>query len=358
MRQRSRVTALRRQVVASAILLAACASESLTEVVVIVERDSDVDAEGLSITVTDPNDSSAAPFTISSAPWNDDGNYTLGISPSRSGTSGRYRVDVKALKDGQPGATARLISGYVVGQTRYVRLLLDASCGMTCDLQSTCWAAQCVSAEVPENTFASSSELASATPWQSNECAISNVCTTADYPCQLTAPSGYTCRGQLADWHMPDFQPGAKYSPSYDWVSTPGVVLDRVTGLRWQRDVPLTYPACTGKAGLKSAGEFGPPGSACTRAEASRYCDRLTTGGWSDWRLPSKIELESIVDDTKGFPGPTIEPLAFPNTPGRTYWTGSPVAGQSGHAWVVDFFGGGSHYTVTIKETARVRCVR
>jgi len=36
--------------------------------------------------------------------------------------------------------------------------------------------------------------------------------------------------------------------------------------------------------------------------DAKRYCDRYTGGGYTDWRLPTMDELESLYDKSKGYP--------------------------------------------------------
>lgn len=53
------------------------------------------------------------------------------------------------------------------------------------------------------------------------------------------------------------------------------------------------------------------------------------------WRLPTMEELLSIVDESKACP--TIDPVAFPDTPKATFWSSSPCEDDPGHAWVVDF---------------------
>jgi hypothetical protein len=116
-----------------------------------------------------------------------------------------------------------------------------------------------------------------------------------------------------------------------------GTVRDNKTDLVWQQ---------------------GGSGEAMTWDSAKTYCSQLNLGGFSSgWRLPEKLELESIVDSSIAPPGPTIDATAFPSTQASVFWTATPYAGGSGYAWYVDFGLGKSPYSGT---TSRywVRCVR
>lgn len=126
--------------------------------------------------------------------------------------------------------------------------------------------------------------------------------------------------------------PPGRYTVSADTVK------DNRTGLVWQRIVD---------EGLY------------TQSAAATYCQNLALPG--SWRLPTKEELESLVDDTQR---PAIDLNAFPNTLSQAddgqrpiYWTSSPLVGQSGVAWYIDFALGESSYTSTTTKY-RVRCVR
>jgi len=68
------------------------------------------------------------------------------------------------------------------------------------------------------------------------------------------------------------------------------------------------------------------------------------------------MELRTIVDFTVTS-GATIDATAFPSTPAESFWTSSPYAGSSGHAWIVYFSLGYSDYNV-VGSYYRVRCVR
>ena len=102
-----------------------------------------------------------------------------------------------------------------------------------------------------------------------------------------------------------------------------GIVTYQVTGLQWQDD----YSDNNGS--VKKA----------TWKEAKTYCENLTLGGYSDWRLPSEEELKSIVD--YGRYKPAIDPI-FQNVVSSGYW-----AGDGGYAAPAVFFNYG--YIIDIK---------
>ena len=153
------------------------------------------------------------------------------------------------------------------------------------------------------------------------------------------ASSGQACTAtpapsRFAEWPMPDPQPAATaHRTAYD-PSRPGVVIDRVTGLMWQREVP--------------AGAY-------TWEEAGNACACLSLAGHADWRLPTRIELVSLVDFTRG--EPAIDQAAFPNTPPLWFWTSSTRADDDTFAWFIYFENGYSNHHQK-DETYRMRCVR
>ena len=122
-----------------------------------------------------------------------------------------------------------------------------------------------------------------------------------------------------------------------------GTVKDLETNLEWMRcslGQNLTSPTCEGQAKTYS------------------WNDALNTGknfkfaGHSDWRMPTKVELEGLVlgKEEAGFiwtgslTSPTINTTYFPNTPSDWFWSSSPLALNSGYAWGVHFSSGYSDY--------------
>jgi len=139
-----------------------------------------------------------------------------------------------------------------------------------------------------------------------------------------------------AEWPAPnsqaDVSAGAPNLSSYA-DNGDGTVTDSVTGLMWQQAV--------------AAGPF-------TWAQAKAYCPTLTLAGHSDWRVPTRIELVSLVDF--GRSSPAINTTYFPSTPSDYFWSSSPLAGSSSLAWYVNFYSGFADYPEV--PAGYARCVR
>ncbi len=81
------------------------------------------------------------------------------------------------------------------------------------------------------------------------------------------------------------------------------------------------------------------------------YCAELPLAG-GGWHLPTKPELESIIDDTTF--EPAVDPQAFPDTPADVFWSSSPRGASA--AWGVTE--NGHSVPSDASSVARVRCVR
>jgi hypothetical protein len=123
-------------------------------------------------------------------------------------------------------------------------------------------------------------------------------------------------------------------SPSAYTDNGDGTVTDNVTGLMWQSP---------------------PTNTTMTQPAAVTYCTTmLATGGHHDWRLPTKIELLSLVD--YGRSTPSINPV-FTDFVSAYYWSSTLVAGTPGSAWIVYFYTGYPD-RIPMSYPNYVRCVR
>jgi len=147
-----------------------------------------------------------------------------------------------------------------------------------------------------------------------------------------TADAGATVAA-WATWPMPNSTAGLPHLQSFD-VSRNDVAVDRITGLMWQRNVGANPASFAG---------------------AKQACDDLTLAGHDDWRLPSRIELVSLLD--VGRIQPAIDPVVFPGTPNDWFWTSSVAAGDAQSAWYVYFYFGYPK-TDIVSNQFSWRCVR
>ena len=130
-----------------------------------------------------------------------------------------------------------------------------------------------------------------------------------------------------------------------------GLVKDITTGLMWMRcSIGQTWngASCEGKASEVRWKQV---------MAIPKYFGSYA--GYSDWRLPTIKELNTLVycsngktiqykEDGYGSKGgcgknykrPTIEQSVFPNTAASGYWSSSPNANSSDNAWGVDFYNG------------------
>lgn len=91
-----------------------------------------------------------------------------------------------------------------------------------------------------------------------------------------------------------------------------GTILDLKTNLLWQQEGPKKE---------------------MTWQEAKEYCKSLSLGGYTDWRLPNKKELSSLINKRHK---PTIHPV-FQCYDDGWYWSSTSFAGFPVYAWFIYF---------------------
>jgi hypothetical protein len=136
--------------------------------------------------------------------------------------------------------------------------------------------------------------------------------------------------------------PGTQFTTASDPTGNgQDMVADSYTGLLWQQHSPTTTFAFS---------------------DAVNYCVALNYGGYSDWRLPTVVELLSIQDMSKSTCAPT-SPQVFTPFVAYTqyqsdYWSSVPsFTSPSSFAWAVRTRGSTAEITPT-NTTYYARCVR
>jgi cysteine-rich repeat protein len=140
------------------------------------------------------------------------------------------------------------------------------------------------------------------------------------------AGNGIVCEdATLPDWPVPT---------APDYTINGEVVRDNVTGLDWQITTDGPY----------------------TRNTAMTHCQNLELGGFTDWRLPSRIELSTLFFPRSNGGTRYLDETTFPNTQAR-YWTASPSAAEEDTGWIFSFSNTSSD-TEPYSEPYYARCVR
>jgi hypothetical protein len=197
---------------------------------------------------------------------------------------------------------------------------------------------------------------------------------TVEIPCPAPGQPFY---GQDAQYQGP--------TRSYTKIGQNGVVLadtttqesgwlmtrDNVTGLVWEMKTgdgtihngskiftwcdnnPATNGGNQGTCGTGT-------GSAATDTEAFiKALNDAQFGGFNNWRLPTIMELSSLVNSSIRSPGPTIDTAWFPRTVSFYYWSSTTNAYYTLYAWHVVFSNGGVGNNGTkVGQYFNVRAVR
>lgn len=148
-----------------------------------------------------------------------------------------------------------------------------------------------------------------------------------------------------------------------------GCVQDNLTGLVWEiktsdgpRDKDWTYSWYNtnsanngGSAGTADGGDNCGDYFRCDTEKYLADVNPTNLCGASDWRLPSKEELQTIIARDRY--NPSIDTGFFPNTMSGRYWSSSPVASNGNTAWSVHFHFGTENNSFKF-DTLYVRLVR
>ncbi|HEY3451068.1 MAG TPA: EGF domain-containing protein [Myxococcales bacterium] len=150
-------------------------------------------------------------------------------------------------------------------------------------------------------------------------------------PCPDGCESGECVDREWTRWPL-----GSEDRPASQFIVNTDTVVDTLTGLEWQ------------KAFVQNKNWW----------DARLYCSQLNVGAETGWRLPTRIELLSLVDDDT-FASPAVNPAVLAT--GGSIWTSTISVGArvgvKPTAWVMSD-APGSTGIVLMTDEANVRCVR
>lgn len=118
-------------------------------------------------------------------------------------------------------------------------------------------------------------------------------------------------------WEVKKTEPGLQnINNTYSWYDS-----DKITNGGW--------------AGKANSGIC--TGSNCDTESYIKATNAKKLCGLSDWYLPSRYELNTIVDISITYPGPTLPKSFFPEVLAGKYWTDTTFRTRRGSAWIWSF---------------------
>jgi hypothetical protein len=132
----------------------------------------------------------------------------------------------------------------------------------------------------------------------------------------------------------------ASYPPAIPWAPDP----------YWFTAVPGAVGTAIGKGNRNTIAIVAQHGPGSTFAAG--LCSSLVEGGYSDWYLPSKDELNKLYLNRVAIGG-----FYTTTSPHRHYWSSSEAQGSGSNAWA-QTFGDGYQVRVVKNYTYGVRAVR
>jgi hypothetical protein len=147
---------------------------------------------------------------------------------------------------------------------------------------------------------------------------IINLPGTGQTKCYDTSGNEISCAstGQDGEIQAGMAWPEPRFSDNGD-----GTITDNLTGLMWTRNANL-------------------PNGPMDWYQAIDYCNNLTLGGYSDWRLPNVNEQESIINANEANSATWLNSQGFTNVQADYYWSSSTNSYYPDDAWFVAMWSG------------------
>lgn len=163
----------------------------------------------------------------------------------------------------------------------------------------------------------------------------------------------FFCSGQQVVADCGDNTWGGKSIQRFVAVADGSVVKDRQTGLLWQR-CSFGQVWVDGDCREQYTRQVQ---SWYSWEQAQKYLAFMQgRGEQQGWRLPTRYELNMLVDSRCG--APTINRKIFSNTLAGKFWTADELHPGSDYAWLVDFDGGSVSNELKTTSSYYVRTVK
>ncbi|MBI5047637.1 MAG: DUF1566 domain-containing protein, partial [Deltaproteobacteria bacterium] len=144
-----------------------------------------------------------------------------------------------------------------------------------------------------------------------------NLSKTGQTICYDAAGAVIACTSTGQDGEL---QKGAAWpSPRFTVDSTGLCITDNLTGLMWVQ---------------------APDSITRTWATALTYANNLTICGYSDWRLPNRKELRSLINYAQANTAAWLNTQGFSNVQADYYWSSTTYASSTTFAWYVNMWNG------------------
>lgn len=252
---------------------------------------------------------------------------------SRWWTSCDGHGSCRAATDSKDACTEPVVASAGQSLTRSCATNGATSCGATCAASGATYWTLCDGASRCTSTSALAIGSCGIYACDLSSARCKSHCST-DADC--VAPNVCTPPNCHRNWDLEWPRWGVSNPRSFT-TNDDGTVKDNVTGLVWQQ-------------GISDREE--------TWSSATAYCAGLTLAG-GGWRLPTRIELLTIVDPRTSDPAIDTGVFSLGAWPGVAswFWSATPNASGPDEAWYVDF-GLGSANALNQASGATVRCVR
>jgi hypothetical protein len=148
-------------------------------------------------------------------------------------------------------------------------------------------------------------------------------------------------------WPDPRFVAGMQADGTTACPKNQEVIVDKLTGLMWPKNGIIGFEKTDG------GGPIAQPDYTKTTAnlnqiqweEALTAVSKMNTVnlcGYSDWRLPNVLELETLINQSQPTSVDWLNHATqgFSDMQSNDYWSSSTVANYTGSAWIVNFNGG------------------